>query len=353
MDSNTQSTQNILREHKNQIKRERYARRMSRAEETPENSEQIDLQKKKQNEAKHHVTNTAQEKVAGSKRAPIFSICCAKGKMQLSAIETPPTVLRTLLIDETTQAQDFFAGTQGIYKFHIQRELYYRIGSIMPENRNIPFCSQIYIFDTNAQLQRRHQLMPNLDLTILAQLHTMLYEVNPYMHSFQNAALILNENLSQELRIISIINEDSDNANEFEIDSTNDNASNDIAQREFADWLLLIGEGRIAEVTPHSSYIKLPPSIVLHDESSQKLIDFVYPALHIRAHDPTYIVERSILAPLNSDVDMLNTEILLQFSGEAKIYYSANSLDQSSPMYNSAHEDIYSTEFLNLLAIIL
>ncbi|CAG8805022.1 7952_t:CDS:2, partial [Racocetra persica] len=88
----------------------------------------------------------------------------------------------------------------------------------------------------------------------------------------------------------------------------------------FANWLLLIGEGRIAEVTPHT-------------------------------HDPTYIVERSILVSLNSDVDMLNTEILSQFPEEAKTYYSANSLDQSSPMYNSAYEDIYSTEFLNLLAI--
>ncbi|CAG8590817.1 9649_t:CDS:2, partial [Cetraspora pellucida] len=70
-----------------------------------------------------------------------------------------------------------------------------------------------------------------------------------------------------------------------------------------------------------------------------KLIDFIYPALQIYAHDPTYIVKRSILAPCNSEVNMLNTEILLQFSGEAKTYYSADVLDQTSAIYNPAHED--------------
>ncbi|CAG8603148.1 12337_t:CDS:10 [Cetraspora pellucida] len=82
-----------------------------------------------------------------------------------------------------------------------------------------------------------------------------------------------------------------------------------------------------------------------------KLIDFIYPVLQIYTHDPTYIVERSILVPCNSEVNMLNTEILLQFPGEAKTYYSANVLDQTLAIYNPAHEDMYSTKYLNSLML--
>lgn len=123
--------------------------------------------------------------------------------------------------------------------------------------------------------------------------------------------------------------------------------SSAITQRNFANWLLMIGEGRISEITKNSSYISMPLSIVVHDNSYQSLIDFIYLALQINASNLTYIVERSILVQCNAKVDMLNTKIVLKFPEEEKTYYSADALDQSSDMYNLAHKDIYSTKFRN------
>ncbi|CAG8648276.1 27434_t:CDS:2 [Racocetra persica] len=40
-----------------------------------------------------------------------------------------------------------------------------------------------------------------------------------------------------------------------------------IMQREFANWLLMISERQISGITPNSSYIKLPQSIAIYDES--------------------------------------------------------------------------------------
>ncbi|CAG8788345.1 24711_t:CDS:2, partial [Cetraspora pellucida] len=89
----------------------------------------------------------------------------------------------------------------------------------------------------------------------------------------------------------------------------------------------MIGEDQIAEVAPNSSYINLSLNIIIHDESYQKLIDFIYSALQIYAHDPTYIVEKT------------------------KTYYSANVLDQTLAIYNLAYKDIYSTKYLNSLML--
>ncbi|CAG8773387.1 3583_t:CDS:2, partial [Racocetra fulgida] len=89
-----------------------------------ENAEQADLRKKKQNEAKYNISNAAhiknydtnavrrhnvgrmniccteckalhwiEEKVAGTKKLPIFSTCCTKGKVQLPDISPPPPLL--------------------------------------------------------------------------------------------------------------------------------------------------------------------------------------------------------------------------------------------------------------------
>ncbi|CAG8610894.1 5665_t:CDS:1, partial [Racocetra fulgida] len=43
----------------------------------------------------------------------------------------------------------------------------------MPESQDTSFCSQIYMFDLNEQLQRQQQLIPNLDPTKLSQLQTI------------------------------------------------------------------------------------------------------------------------------------------------------------------------------------
>ncbi|CAG8590800.1 9648_t:CDS:2 [Cetraspora pellucida] len=282
MDSSTKSKSEIFHKCKNQLERERYARCMTQTNEISagssesfhecknclaressyachranENTEQVELRRKKQNEAKQQITNAAcvenydtnavsshnygsinikcpeckalhwvEEKVAETKQSPIFSICYIKRKVQLFVISTPSILLHKLLTEESAQAHDFrkkihiynlvlaftsmgakidecVAGIQGVYNFRIQEELYHRIGSLMPKNQDtLSFC-QIYLHDTNEQLQQRQQLMPNLNLITLAQLQAMLHDVNPYVHIFQNVAYIIKDNPTQDLKIV-------------------------------------------------------------------------------------------------------------------------------------------------------
>ncbi|CAG8493525.1 1603_t:CDS:1, partial [Acaulospora morrowiae] len=119
-------------------------------------------------------------------------------------------------------------------------------------------------------------------------------------------------------------------------------ASDADMQREFANWLLKLGEGCIPEVTYNNGYISLPSDIVLKCNTYQGLIDFVYPNLHAQAQDMTYLIERGILASRNNEVDMLNAEVLARFPGEEITYYSEDTLDQNSETYDPAQEDLYS-----------
>ncbi|CAG8524975.1 29193_t:CDS:2, partial [Racocetra persica] len=107
------------------------------------------------------------------------------------------------------------------------------------------------------------------------------------------------------------------------------------AQSEFANWLLQVGEGLISEVQPNSSFIRLFSNIIIKSETIQNLIKFVYSNLQANICNPTYFTERGILAPLNDDVDMLNIKILLQFFENKKTYYSADTLDKNSKIYNT------------------
>ncbi|CAG8665649.1 15178_t:CDS:2 [Cetraspora pellucida] len=86
---------------------------------------------------------------------------------------------------------------------------------------------------------------------------------------------------------------------------------------------LLKLEECIPKIIPDTNYISLSTEIILKCDSSQGLIDFVFPEL-----------QRAILASKNKEVDILSSEVLFQFSDEETTYYSADSIDQNSEIYN-------------------
>jgi hypothetical protein len=45
----------------------------------------------------------------------------------------------------------------------------------------------LYIHDTESERQNRHAFMPSLDPTMLDQLLTMIYNINPYVKVFKMA----------------------------------------------------------------------------------------------------------------------------------------------------------------------
>ena len=108
-----------------------------------------------------------------------YSLCCMRGKVQLPVeLKPPPDLLKSLVKNEHQKSKGFlenirrynsmFAFTslggkvdqtinngRGPYCFRLQGENYHRMGSLMPENIPTPKFAQIYIFDTQNEIQNR------------------------------------------------------------------------------------------------------------------------------------------------------------------------------------------------------
>jgi hypothetical protein len=92
-------------------------------------------------------------------------------------------------------------GMRGVYAFHIQGEMYHRIGSLLPQHDAQPQFCQLYIYDTANQLQHCQNIMPTLDLDILHELQTMLSKVNPYAQTFRSIQDLVSNNPTQALHL--------------------------------------------------------------------------------------------------------------------------------------------------------
>src|ERR1044071_4961690 len=130
------------------------------------------------------------ERTNKSMRSPIFTICCAKGKVILPPLQDLPSPLDTLLTETDLRSRSFrqnirmynsalsftsmgakidhqFTGTSGVYTFRIHGEMYHRIGTLLSDPETQPQFAQIYIYDTDHETQNRSNVMPGLDFTIL------------------------------------------------------------------------------------------------------------------------------------------------------------------------------------------
>ena len=73
--------------------------------------------------------------------------------------------------------------------------MYYSIGSLLPAHQPaaVLHFAQLYIYDTQHEIQNRLHIIPSLDATILASLQQMLDEVNPYVTTFRQVRHILEQ----------------------------------------------------------------------------------------------------------------------------------------------------------------
>jgi hypothetical protein len=116
-------------------------------------------------------------------------------------------------------------------------------------------------------------------------------------------------------------------------------ATNSEEQREFAKWVLNVGDGNLPTIAEEEGvdpdWIEIPSHMRLpvEDCSLRGLIRTVYPDL---SRNAMYIMQRNILAPKNTDVDQVNNAILESLSEESHMYLSANSLTQTEEGANVA-----------------
>ncbi|KAH8956555.1 hypothetical protein BDL97_07G045300 [Sphagnum fallax] len=136
-------------------------------------------------------------------------------------------------------------------------------------------------------------------------------------------------------------------------------ATNSQKQREFAKWVLNVGDGNLPAIAEEEgvnpNWIKIPSHMRLpaKDCSLKRLIRTIYPDHRCHSGDAMYLMQRSILAPKNTDVDEINDAILESLSEESHTYLSANSLtpteEGASVATGVSMNSLYMVEFLNTL----
>jgi hypothetical protein len=109
-------------------------------------------------------------------------------------------------------------------------------------------------------------------------------------------------------------------------------ATNSEKQREFAKWVLNVGDNNLPAIAKEEGvdpdWIKIPSHMRLQAEdcSLRGLIRTIYSDHQCHSGDAMYLMQRNILAPKNTDVDEVNNAILESLSEESHMYLSANSL---------------------------
>ena len=110
---------------------------------------------------------------------------------------------------------------------------------------------------------------------------------------------------------------------------------------QFADFLLSI-HWRWKRRTPQRQmtfFIKLPDDMTVENE--KELLDFVFGGIGNNYRDSAWLSSRSIICPINSEVDVINKTIMSIFPGDVKVYRSNDSVEEN--------EHQYSIKFLNTL----
>jgi hypothetical protein len=110
---------------------------------------------------------------------PKFQICCANDKVQLPPLRPAPYLLQHLLFDQTSPDSKLFQQNIRVYNamfsftspgmeidkgnkngrgpptLRIQGQTCHRIGSMLPESGQKPKFAQLYIYDTENEIDNR------------------------------------------------------------------------------------------------------------------------------------------------------------------------------------------------------
>src|SRR5947209_1257677 len=81
-------------------------------------------------------------------------------------------------------------------------------------------------------------------------------------------------------------------------------------QKEFADFLLKVGNGTYTVNSGTEDAITLPSNITITNGTLIDIIDFVYPNLAENCGNTNYIVSKAILTPKNVNVNIISDIIM-------------------------------------------
>ncbi|XP_018460165.2 uncharacterized protein LOC108831095 [Raphanus sativus] len=127
-------------------------------------------------------------------------------------------------------------------------------------------------------------------------------------------------------------------------------------EKEFSDWLLQVGEGRVESESGdqseihHEQMIAFDGSLIRQSgvDSLKEVVDAAYKGVNTINSSQSYYTDRAILTPRNETVDEINAYRISHTDGESRDYYSFDSFEISETR-SDQNETLYPVEYLNSL----
>ncbi|XP_058783166.1 uncharacterized protein LOC131657824 [Vicia villosa] len=120
--------------------------------------------------------------------------------------------------------------------------------------------------------------------------------------------------------------------------------------RNFSDWILTVGDGKISEPNDGYAEIDIPKDLLISnfDDPLEAIFQNTYPNFHMNFNNVDFLQSRAILAGTIETVDEINQYILDFLPGQEKEYLSSDSVDTTDGNDNESF-DVLTPEFLNSL----
>ncbi|CAJ2651719.1 unnamed protein product [Trifolium pratense] len=118
--------------------------------------------------------------------------------------------------------------------------------------------------------------------------------------------------------------------------------------KNFADWILSIGNGETGPDENGQYVIDIPQDLLIQDchDPLMSLVNFTYPDLLSNMKNPSYFQDRGILAPTLESVEHVNDYLMSIIPGTEREYLSCDSVCQSDSN-SEIQPDWFTPEFLN------
>ncbi|XP_057451809.1 uncharacterized protein LOC130743584 [Lotus japonicus] len=118
--------------------------------------------------------------------------------------------------------------------------------------------------------------------------------------------------------------------------------------REFAEWILQVGDGTVNTIDDAQTMIKIPLDLLIEksDDPILSLVNFAYPKMIDNMKNHSFFEERAILAPTLESVEHVNNFMSSMVPGDEKEYLSFDTTCKSDED-TEIKGDWFTSEFLN------
>ncbi|EOA34243.1 hypothetical protein CARUB_v10021754mg [Capsella rubella] len=123
--------------------------------------------------------------------------------------------------------------------------------------------------------------------------------------------------------------------------------------KDFSEWILAVGDGKIAEPNDGEVMIDIPEEFLITE--ARNPIEAITREIYGDAKclkdkkDPVFFQQRAILCPTNEDVGIINEYMLDQLEGEERTYLSSDSIDPADK--RCKNNPVLTPDFLNNLTV--